>query len=371
MKVCFTGGGTGGHVFPGFAVDVQLAKMLATTQEPYERFWLGSTSEQERRWVRDHQMPHYAIRSGKLRRYASWSVVTDACNVIIGCVQALRILRRERPDVLFSKGGYVSVPPVVAARLLRIPSVTHESDAKPGLATLINARFVHRVCLPFEEAKDAYPKALQGKLVVTGVPTRMVRSRSDRDRAIRMFHLTDRRPVIVVLGGSQGALQINTLVWDALDDLLDLAQVVHQTGSLTYREIKREGYHALPFIHEGLEDLLSVASLVISRSGATALADFLEMQVPMILIPLGMHASRGDQIENAERLYQGGAAMMLSDAQIEPEQLVSVVRQLILNDSIRTGLVDRARGYATKDAGRVLAEIIMTISGKSVKEGVS
>lgn len=359
MKVCFTGGGTGGHVFPVFAIDTQLAMRLQAVDEPYERFWMGSGLAHERGWVEAAGIPYRAISSGKLRRYFSWKLVPDMVHVVIGFFQALAILRREQPDVLFSKGGYVSVPPVFAASILNIPTITHESDALPGLATRINARFADVICLPFEGVKQHLPKNITGKTVVTGVPTRLSRVSADKERAYLRFGIPKGRPLIVVLGGSQGALQVNRMVWERLDALVSIGEVFHQTGEKTYREIDREGYHATPFVAEGFEDLLAAATVVVSRAGATAIADFLEMEIPMVLVPLGNGASRGEQMENAGRLADKGAALVLRGADAEGAVLVSMVDKIVNDREFRHGMMQAARSIRTPDAAALIASLVV------------
>lgn len=358
MKICFTGGGTGGHIFPALAVDEALSRALGSTGEPYERFWIGSTRADERVWVTSAGIRHVSIRSGKLRRYFSLRLMPDLFGVAFGFFQSLVILRRERPDVLFSKGGYVSVPPTYAARLLRIRCVTHESDAIPGLATLLNARVSQRVCIPFQDAVASYPDKYKQKLITTGVPTRMSRERADAARARIRYSLSFERPLVVVLGGSQGALQLNNLVWENLDTLLSFSEVVHQTGKRTYRMIDRTGYHGIPFIESGLDDLLAAATMVVSRSGATALADFMKMRVPMLLIPLGTDASRGDQLANAKRLESHGGAVVLQ-GKIDNSAFTEAVRNLVCRAIVRKQLVLNADALRIGDADDRVARVIL------------
>lgn len=360
VKVCFTGGGTGGHVFPAFAVDRQLAQSLKDTKEPYERFWLGSASVDEQQWVHKASITHIAICSGKLRRYFSWRTAIDMIAVVIAVFQALRILHREKPDIVFSKGGYVSVPVVIAAYLLRIPAVTHESDALPGLATRINGRCVHHICIAFAQAASAYPKHLQPKLRVTGIPVRFSVEHANRQRAFHHFALSSDRPIMVILGGSQGAQQINQLVWDTLDALLDLGQVVHQTGNHHVPVPTSKDYHPVPFIDEHLDDLLCAATVVVSRSGATAIAEFMELSVPMILLPLGLHASRGDQIANAQRLEQAGAALVLSKEIATAEQFLTVVKKVVLHDSMRRSMIEAAATLHVRSGAHTIAQLLIT-----------
>lgn len=362
VKVCFTGGGTGGHVFPAFAVDNQLQLLLAQEGEPYHRFWIGSGKKEEREWVESAGIPYYAIRSGKLRRYVSWRFFPDMVAIVIGFWQALFLLHREKPAVLFSKGGYVSVPPVLAAKLLRIPAVTHESDAIPGLATKINALFVSTICIPFASVALFFPARMHKKFVVTGVPTRLSRRRAKPVVTFQTFNLRPERNLIVVLGGSQGAAQINRLIWDNLEAFLALGDIVHQCGLQNYQKIEREGYYGIPFITEGLEDLLRAATIVISRSGATALADFLEMEVPMILIPLGLHASRGDQLENARRLVDFGAAQVFEEDVHGAGELIQLVEKVLKDGALRQEMIRKSRLVRVEGATQQIAQMILETS---------
>jgi len=358
VKVCFTGGGTGGHVFPAFAVDDQLQLLLGQQGQPYQRFWIGSGKTEEKEWVEQAGIPYYAIRSGKLRRYLSWRFFPDMVAVFMGFWQALGLLYREKPAVLFSKGGYVSVPPVLAAKLLRIPAVTHESDAIPGLATKINARFVATICIPFAPVALFFPPRMHKKLVVTGVPTRLLRSRANSTSSFQ----TSGRKLIVVLGGSQGATQINNLIWDNLEEFLALGDIVHQCGMQKFQKIERVGYYGLPFINEELEDLLRAATVVISRSGATALADFLEMEVPMILIPLGLHASRGDQLENARRLADTGAALVFEGDLSEAGELLKLVGKVLKDEELRQEMIRKMRLVRIEGSAQQIARMILETS---------
>lgn len=359
MRVCFTGGGTAGHVFPAFPVDTELARILGESGLMYERFWIGTHSDQERSWVLGAGIEHHAVASGKLRRYFSWRFFADMAGIVTGLFQSVAILRANRPDVMFSKGGYASVPPVLAARLLGIPAVTHESDAVAGLATRINARVVTTVCIPFEEVRQTLPRKSFGKAVVTGIPSRFSRERADGSRAREAIGIVGNVPLIVILGGSQGALQINEMIWERLEELTELGFVFHQTGRATYRPVEREGYRAVPFVDEGMEDLLDAATIVVSRSGATALAELIEMGKPMVLIPLGLDASRGDQIKNARRMERLGAAVVLEGGRANGAAVVDAIRMLLHDERRRQEMVKRLIPLRTEDAGRRIADAIL------------
>jgi len=354
VKICFTGGGTGGHVFPAFAIDAELRHLLP---DNYTRFWIGSGQVQERRWVEAANFPYYAIKSGKLRRYFAWKTISDAFAVLIGIIQAFKILRRERPHLLFSKGGYVSVPPVIAAWFLRIPSVTHESDALPGLATKINSLFATKICIPFEEVAQEFKPRRRKKLVVTGVPTRF-----SLERAQHLYPIKEGKKRLLVLGGSQGAAQINALIWENLERLLPLCDIIHQTGSGKLQVIEKPGYHATQFFHSELEEVIGGATAVISRAGATAIADFLELQKPMILVPLNLKASRGDQLANAKRLEEAGAALVISGE--DGEELIQAVTKVLNEEGFKEEMVERGKTLYSEGAQKRIAHLLIGIKGE-------
>jgi len=360
MKVCFTGGGTAGHLFPAFQVDSELRRRASGKEEPYTRFWIGTTSLQERTWVIQAGMPFYPVSTGKFRRYLSLRNITDIFGLLIGFFQSLTILHREKPDILFSKGGFASVPTVVAAWLLGIPSVTHESDAIPGLATRINARFVQKVCLPFSEASGVLKNRYHAKLVVTGTPVRFSRSEASGQRARSRLGIDGETPLLVVLGGSQGALQINQLVWNNLEALTQEAYVFHQMGHKTFQEKTHGRYRGVAFLDEGLADLLDAATVVVSRAGATAIGELLEMEKPMVLVPLGTSASRGDQLLNAERLRQKGAAVVLA-GEVSDGLFVDAVVSLLRDTARRQYLQEKCASLHTCSAERAIVDVLLDV----------
>lgn len=318
MKICYTGGGTAGHIIPAIAVAEELRAELKSRGVSCEEFWIGTKNDAERSLISAAGIPVYGIPSGKLRRYFSFRNVTDLFRIAGGVFRSLSILRKERPDVLFSKGGFSSVPPVIAARLLRIPSVTHESDASAGLATRINARFVSHVCVSFEEAAGDLKKRYPRKITVTGNPVRKEILEADPARGRAWLGIDAKEPLVLVLGGSLGALQINELVWESLDELCAKAYVVHQTGRKTWKAVEHPRYRCVPYLHDELPDLIAAATVVVSRAGAGALTEFAALGKAMLLLPLGTDASRGDQILNARRFARVGAAEVLYQEEASP-----------------------------------------------------
>lgn len=360
MNICFTGGGTAGHIFPALQVDHAMQSRLSASGQPYQRFWIGSKDEHEQSWVQSASIDFYPISTGKLRRYVSVKNLTDIGKVILGCIQAFFILRKLRPDVVFSKGGFVSVPVVFAAWLLRIPSITHESDASLGLATRINSLFSKRLCVSFPEVGSSCKPSIKKNMVVTGTPVRFAKEQTDAFRGRTFLSIDDKRPLIVVLGGSQGALQINNLVWDHLGELTSLGYVFHQTGSSTYKPIEYPGYVAKAFVEEHLEDIIAAATVVVSRAGATALGEFIELEKPMLLIPLGSGASRGDQYANAVRLEREQAAIVLRET--SDSSFMDSLRSLLFNSDKRDDMIANCKRLKTIDSeGRIVDQILLSM----------
>lgn len=351
MRIVYTGGGTGGHVFPALAVHSAIKKDF----DDVEAFWIGSSSGPERRWVEAEGIAFYAVPSGKLRRYFSLRNFVDFFKVFAGFVKAFFILLRIRPDVVFSKGGYVAVPPVIAARLLGIRVVVHESDFDPGLATRITSRFADRILLTYEDTVSFFRPELRSRCVVTGNPVRAAVLSGSADAASEFFSL-DERPLLVVLGGSSGARQINELVWASLPGLLDYVQVVHQAGRDAAKAPSYPGYHCVEFMDKELPHVLARASLVVSRAGAGAVAEFSALAKACIFIPLGReYGSRGDQVRNAAYLAERGAAVVLAGDDAAPDRLVSEVVRLVSSPEKREELARRIFSFARPDAAFSIA----------------
>jgi UDP-N-acetylglucosamine--N-acetylmuramyl-(pentapeptide) pyrophosphoryl-undecaprenol N-acetylglucosamine transferase len=309
--VVFTGGGTGGHVYPGLAVIERLREVWDG-----DFLWLGSRGGMEKALVESWGVPFRGISAGKLRRYFSLRNVADVLRIALGVFAALRIFLGRRPAAVFSKGGYVSFPPVFAAWLLRIPAITHESDLDPGLATLLNAPFVKKICVPYEESERYFPRLFRKKLLVTGNPVRREIYSGRAEEGLRLIGFSGAKPVVLVLGGSLGAQEINTLVRGALDALLPRVDIVHQTGAGKFVEISRPGYYAAPYFSAELPHFLAACRVVVSRAGAGSLWEFLAAGKPALLIPL-RESSRGDQVRNAELFQSRGAARVLSPVTTE------------------------------------------------------
>lgn len=367
--IAFTGGGTGGHVFPAFAV-LEALKERDTAGE-YRYLWIGSTDGMERELAASRGIPYHGIPAGKLRRYFSLKNLRDLFRVAGGFFQALKVLKREKADILFSKGGFVSVPPVLAAKLLGIPVISHESDLDPGLATRINMRCSRILCLPYEESARRLKGRTGAVIAVTGNPVRREITEGSAAEGRRLFELPDDKPLLLVLGGSQGARQINELVEGALERLLRRFYIVHQMGNSLYAPSAREGYITAPFFGPELPHLLAAAEIVLSRSGAGTLWENGVTQTPALLVPLGAGASRGDQIRNAGLFAQAGAARILEGRNGEapgPEELAAELEALAGNPALLRSMAEAAGRLCNRDAAQKIAELLRDTLQADIKK---
>mgnify|MGYP006293825583 CR=1 FL=1 len=359
--IVFTGGGTGGHVFPGLAIIDQLKNHWEGNI-----VWIGSSGGMERQLVRDAGVRFIGIPSGKLRRYISMENIIDVARIIAGFISAFFILARIKPAAVFSKGGYVTVPVVAAAALLHLYTVTHESDLDPGLATKINSFFVNRVLVSFEQTRKHFSLRKQEKIFVTGNPIRPKIFRANPLSAYELLGLKENLPIILFIGGSQGAIQINTLLEPIVDRLRRDCFIVHQTGNHGYHGMKKEHYITFPFIGEELFDLLSAADLVVSRAGANMLWEIGVMGKPSILIPLTGSATRGDQVKNARYFEENGAAVVLMGEELTSDALYDTITELITNKRRRETMGEAARTICGTDSNDRIIEILLQKDGKKI-----
>lgn len=346
MLVCYTGGGTLGHIYPALAVHEALLET-----EGYSFMWIGRENARERKVVEQAGIPFYPIQSGKLRRYRSFSNFTDIFRIVFAFFQALAILGKTRPDVLFSKGGFVSVPPVFAARALGIRVLTHESDASPGLATRLNSVCSEVVCIPYRGSEGSLPAS---KVVVTGNP---IRAALFLDEDISRFCIPFDLPLLLVLGGSQGSTEINALVRESLAWLCSHFYVIHQCGDDDFRAIVHTNYFPISHLGPELGSLYRKSSLVVSRGGAGTISELLCFGCAALIIPLSSRASRGDQVLNAERLVEAGAARALL-GEVNAKNFLAEVEDLLENPLKRGILSERAKELAVTGSAEMLASLI-------------
>lgn len=318
----FTGGGTAGHVLPTKPV---IERIKARGDRVC---FIGSRSGLERQLVAEWGVAFYEITTGKLRRYLSFENLTDALRVPIGIVQAWNLLLTIKPSAVFSKGGYVAFPVVVAAWLLRIPVIAHESDLSPGLATRLCTPFVKTQCVSF-----AQTKIRSKRVVITGTPIRNELMSGVASRARDWLGLTSTSKVLVVVGGSLGAEAINQVVHACIDQLVQDFVVIHVCGkgNVVERLNRVENYYQFEYIHEQWGDVVALADVVVSRAGANALFELLALRKPNILIPLPLAQSRGDQLENAELAEAQGWSKVLPQEHCTPDSLLEAIESLTEN----------------------------------------
>ncbi|MCS6959286.1 MAG: undecaprenyldiphospho-muramoylpentapeptide beta-N-acetylglucosaminyltransferase [Pseudanabaenaceae cyanobacterium SKYGB_i_bin29] len=316
-RIVLTGGGTAGHVNPN------LALVDALRQAGWEISYIGSQGGIEAELVKD--LPFYGISSGKLRRYFDWRNFTDPFRVLQGLAQAHKILGQCQPQLVFSKGGFVTVPVVVAAWLRGIPVVIHESDYSPGLANKLSVPFAREVWVTFPETRMYIPRAK-----VVGLPIRSDLLRGDKHQGLDFCRFDAHKPVLLVMGGSSGAQRINQVIWQGLPQLTDRYQVIHLCGQGNTRPELGDvpHYRQFAYLTAELKDCLAAADLVVSRAGANSLFELLALRKPHLLIPLSTQASRGDQILNAQSFAQAGYSAVL------PEEDLSVSSLLLALDRL-------------------------------------
>lgn len=316
--ILFTGGGSAGHVTPNLALMDRLCA------EGYHIEYIGSKDGIERELVENAKVSYHAIDCGKLRRYFDIKNFSDPFKVLKGIFQAKRVIHEVKPDAVFSKGGFVSVPVVIAA-YKKAPVITHESDYTPGLANKINLRFASTVCVTFEDTL----KHVGEKGIHTGTPIRPALYEGDKKRGLAFASFTGDKPVLLIMGGSLGAQAINDTVRMALPNLLRSFDVIHLCGKGKLDpSIKEKGYRQYEYISGELPDLLAAADIILSRAGANAVFEFLALCKPALLIPLPLSASRGDQILNAGYFSRKGYAMVLEQEQLTPSSLLDALFDL-------------------------------------------
>ncbi len=320
-KIVMTGGGTAGHVTPNIAL------MPSLRQEGFEISYIGSYDGIEKGLIEAQNVPYYGISSGKLRRYFDPKNFSDPFKVIKGFFQARKLLKKLKPDILFSKGGFVSVPVVLAAKTRHIPVIIHESDLTPGLANKLAIPAATKVCCNFPETLKYLP---EGKAVLTGSPIRRELLTGNRLAALDFCHFTADKPVLLIIGGSIGSVFINNAVRGSLDQLLEQFQVIHLCGkgNLDPELEHRQGYAQYEYISDNLADLFAAADLVISRAGANSICELLALHKPNILIPLSAKASRGDQILNARSFESQGFSYVIEEESLTPQVLFDAIREV-------------------------------------------
>ncbi|MFC5529113.1 undecaprenyldiphospho-muramoylpentapeptide beta-N-acetylglucosaminyltransferase [Cohnella yongneupensis] len=352
-KILFTGGGSAGHV------TVNLALIPRFQSEGWTVEYIGSHAGIEKQLLSDvPNVKYHGIATGKLRRYLDWNNVKDPFRVVKGVFQAYNTIRRSKPDVIFSKGGFVSVPVVLGAKLNRVPVVIHESDVTPGLANKIAIPFATKVCTTFADTERHLPK---GKTQYVGPVIREALDRGDATRGRAWSGFSDRKPVMLIMGGSLGSRKINLAVRGALERLTKRYQIVHLCGKgQTDPAVSAPGYVQVEYVQDELPDILAMTDLVVSRAGANSIFEFLHLRKPMLLIPLTKAQSRGDQLLNAESFRKSGYSDVLQEENLTADTLISRIDQLYDN---RQSYIDRmVKGAPHTDALANVMNLIKSVA---------
>lgn len=320
-KIVLTGGGTAGHVTPNIALIPRLREL------DYEIYYIGSYEGIEKKLIADFDIPYYGIATGKFRRYFDPKNFTDPFRVMKGYSEARKYLKQIQPNIVFSKGGFVSVPVVRAAASLEIPCIIHESDMTPGLANKLCIPIADKICCNFPETIQTLP---EGKAVLTGSPIREELAKGNKIAAYELCSFTSNKPVVMVIGGSLGAEAINKSVRDSLPKLLEDFQVVHICGKdkVDNLMLNIHGYKQFEYLKSELKDVFAMADVVVSRAGANSICELLALKKPNLLIPLSAHSSRGDQILNAKSFESQGFSLVIDEDYLTENLLVEKIHEL-------------------------------------------
>ncbi len=351
-KIILTGGGTAGHVTPNLALIPSLQA------KGFEIQYIGSYQGIEKKLIENAGIPYHGISSGKLRRYFDLKNFSDPFRVLKGYGEALKIMKSYRPDVVFSKGGFVAVPVVLAAKHYKIPVIIHESDMTPGLANKICIPSARKVCCNFPETLKYLPRE---KAVLTGSPIRRELLEGDRLSGLNYAGLSANRPVILVIGGSLGSVTVNTAVREILPKLLSGYQVIHicGKGNVDQSLAGTPGYVQYEYVDEPLKHLFAAADIIVSRAGANSICEILALRKPNILIPLSAAASRGDQILNAKSFEKQGFSTVLEEENLTNESLYQAV---VATDRNRARFISAMEQSQLSNAVETIVSLIESCS---------
>ncbi|HIT88934.1 MAG TPA: undecaprenyldiphospho-muramoylpentapeptide beta-N-acetylglucosaminyltransferase [Candidatus Merdenecus merdavium] len=347
-RILMTGGGTAGHVTPNIALFPRLKELQ------YDISYIGSYDGIEKKLIKEQNIPYYGISSGKLRRYFDLKNFSDPFKVIKGYHEAKKLLKQLKPDIIFSKGGFVTVPVVLAAKKSKIPVIIHESDMTPGLANKICIPSASKICCNFPETLNHLPK---DKAVLSGSPIREELHQGNKKKGLDFCGFTSQKPVLMVIGGSLGSVAINDAIRAILPDLLNDFQIIHLCGKAnvdaTLLDVK--GYVQYEYVHKELANLFAASDLVISRAGANAICELLALRKPNILIPLPAASSRGDQILNAKSFERQGFSKVLEEDKITGDLLLKTIHDLYTN---KTKYIAAMEQSTQNDAIKIITELI-------------
>lgn len=369
MKILLTGGGTGGHLIPLLGVVSEIRKISAEKKLGKLEFLLITPDSKFNQNISDAGIEIKIIKAGKLRRYFSLENIIDIFKIPVGIIQSLYHISKFKPDIVFSKGGFASVPPVIVAWVLRVPIVTHESDIVPGLANRIIARFASKILISFSAAEKYFNK---NKVVLTGNPIRGDITQGSRENAFKFFKLSPDLPTILIFGGSQGARKVNEMVLEILPDLTEKCQIIHQCGDKNYKEIKNKigrlnlkypkRYRVYPFIKDEMKDAYALAEIVISRAGANSLAEIVALKKPNILIPLSTSANN-HQPENAKFFAEKKSSLIIDETANSSQDLANTIFKLLSDKNLQIQMKQKLseRASSQNAASKIAEEIIEAV----------
>lgn len=320
IKMIFTGGGSSGHVTPNLPLIVALKNKGAAI------FYVGSQKGIERALIKPLKIPYYGITVGKLHRYWTWKNLLTPFQLFMGIVQSFLIFRKIKPDILFSKGGFVALPVVIAAQLNGIPIVIHESDLTPGLANRLSFPFAQLICITFPETANYFKN--KHKIVLTGMPIRDFLKHGNCEKGLKLCGFCNRqKPVLLVMAGGLGSIHINQSIRRLVKPLLKKFYVIHICGKnkLDPEFNGMKGYKQFEYLEDEFPNVLACADLVVSRAGATSIYELLTLNKPHILLPLSKKASRGDQIDNANYFSRLGLSQVIYFEEFSDEKLLKII----------------------------------------------
>ncbi len=374
MKIVFTGGGTGGHFYPIIAIAEALSDLVREERLIAPTLYYLAPNPFDEKALFENSIAFVRIPAGKMRRYASFRNVTDLFSTLAGVIAAILTLFRIYPDVVVSKGGYASVPVVLAAHLLRIPIIIHESDAKPGRANLLAAPWAEKIAIAFDSAAAFFPEKAQKKIARTGIPIRKALMRVETEGARQYLGLEAGLPTIVILGGSQGSVKMNETVLSCLPELVEFANVIHQTGAANFATVQSVSsvvlsknpnatrYHPINYLDQvSMQRVAGIANIIISRAGATSIAEIGLWKKPAILIPIPESVSH-DQRTNAYAYARTGAAIVLEEGNLSPHIFVAEVKRILTDTELAARMGKAAEGFTDPDAARLIARQVLAIA---------
>ncbi len=372
MKILLCGGGTGGHILPIVAIAEKLKKHAHFSDKKIELLWVGERGGQEKAIAKKYHIPFKSIFCGKIRRYFSLKNVIDIFKFPVGLLEAKRVVKKFKPDVIFGKGGYVSAPVILGARNYKIPIYIHDSDAVPGQANLSLAKYARKIFVTFPESKKYFKHEEQNKIIISGLPLREGASFGNKREGYRVFGLEYSKPVILVMGGSQGAKKINDVMFNLIPKVVEKYQIIHFVGKRNVDEISKriknltafqqKNYHFFASIEgKNFFNAVAAADLVISRGGANSLFELAAMARPAIIIPYP-HASANHQIKNAQFFTNFGAIKVILEKESLENDLERSIDDLMGNQEIREEMrksIYEIYRQGAKDAAELIVNEIL------------